>query len=59
VELDGYTYHRSRRDHQRDADRNADLELAGYRVVCLTWGDVTRHRDRTIERLRRLLASDT
>jgi very-short-patch-repair endonuclease len=59
VELDSYAYHRTRRDLQHDADTNADLELAGYRVVRLTWDDVTSHRSRTIARLRKLLASDT
>jgi very-short-patch-repair endonuclease len=37
VQLDGFAYHRTRLDHERDAATNADLELAGYRVVRLTW----------------------
>ena len=59
VELDGYTYHRTRRDLARDAETNADLDLAGFRVVRLFWDDVTTRRNRTIARLRKLLPSDT
>jgi len=56
VQLDGFDYHSTRRDRERDAATAADLELAGYRVVRLTWDDVTVHRTRTVRRLRRLLA---
>jgi very-short-patch-repair endonuclease len=59
VELDSFTYHRTRLDHKRDAERNADLELTGYRVIRLTWDDVNAGRARTIRRLRQLLVSDT
>ena len=59
VELDGFAYHRTRRDRERDAERDADLELAGYRVVRLTRGDVTQRRDRTTRRLERLIPADT
>jgi very-short-patch-repair endonuclease len=48
VQLDGFAFHRTRRDRERDAATDADLELAGYRVVRLTWGDVTSNRARTI-----------
>jgi very-short-patch-repair endonuclease len=64
VQLDGFAYHRTRRDQERDAATDADLELAGYRVVRLTWDDVTARPNRTARRLRLLLleqesASDT
>jgi very-short-patch-repair endonuclease len=55
VQLDGFAYHRTRRDRERDATTDADLELAGYRVVRLTWDDVVVHGGRTVRRLRRLL----
>jgi very-short-patch-repair endonuclease len=55
VELDSFDYHRTRRDRERDATKDADLELAGYRVLRLTWDDVTIHRERTVRRLRRRL----
>src|SRR5438128_483128 len=37
VQLDGFAYHRTRRDRERDAAAEADLELAGFRVLHLTW----------------------
>jgi very-short-patch-repair endonuclease len=57
VQLDGFEYHRTRRDRERDADTQADLELAGFRVLRLTWDDVARHRDRTARRLERLIVA--
>ena len=55
VQLDGFAFHRTRRDHQRDASTDADLELAGYRVMRLTWDDVVRHDRRTLRRVARSL----
>jgi very-short-patch-repair endonuclease len=52
VQLDGFAYHRTRRDREKDATSDADLELAGYRVLRLTWDDVTIHKERTLRRLR-------
>jgi very-short-patch-repair endonuclease len=52
VQVDGFEFHRTRRDQQRDAASDADLELAGYRVLRLTWDDVTVHGERTLRRLR-------
>jgi hypothetical protein len=52
IQLDGFEFHRTRRDRERDAASDADLELAGHRVMRLTWDDVTVHGDRTLRRLR-------
>ena len=52
IQVDGFEFHRTRRDRERDAASDADLELAGYRVVRFTWDDVTVHGERTIRRLR-------
>ncbi len=52
VQVDGFEFHRTRRDRERDAASDADLELAGYRVVRFTWDDVTVHGERTIRRVR-------
>jgi hypothetical protein len=52
VQLDGFEFHRTRRDRERDADSDADLELAGQRVMRLTWDDVAVHGERTLRRLR-------
>ena len=51
VQVDGFDYHRTRRDRERDATTDADLELAGYRVMRLTWDDVMVHAQRTVRRL--------
>jgi very-short-patch-repair endonuclease len=51
VQLDGFAFHRTRRDREKDADSDADLELAGYRLMRLTWDDVTVHGERTLRRL--------
>jgi hypothetical protein len=52
VQLDGFEFHRTRRDRERDAASDADLELAGHRVMRFTWDDATAHGERTLRRLR-------
>jgi hypothetical protein len=52
VQVDGFEFHRTRRDRERDAASDADLELAGNRVLRLTWDDVAVHGARTLRRLR-------
>ena len=52
VQLDSFEFHRTRRDQERDAASDADLELADHRVLRLTWGEATLHRERTLKRLR-------
>jgi hypothetical protein len=51
VQLDGFEFHRTRRDRERDAGSDADLELAGMRVIRFTWDDVAVHGSRTLRRL--------
>ena len=52
VQVDGFEFHRTRRDRERDAASDADLELAGHRVIRLTWDDATVHDERTLRRVR-------
>ena len=52
IQLDGFEFHRTRRDRERDAASDADLELVGHRVMRLTWDDVTVHGERTLRRIR-------
>ena len=52
VQLDGFEFHRTRRDRERDAASDADLELAGHRVMRLTWDDVSVNGERTLRRIR-------
>jgi very-short-patch-repair endonuclease len=58
VQLDGFEFHRTRRDRERDAASDADLELEGYRVLRLTWDDVTVHTERTVRRVRLALGRE-
>jgi len=57
VEADGARFHDNVLSRRRDADRQAALEAAGYRVVRLTWDQVTREPDQTSRRLRQALGS--
>jgi very-short-patch-repair endonuclease len=52
VQLDGFAFHRTRRDREKDALSDADLELAGCRAMRLTWDDVTVNGERTLRRIR-------
>jgi hypothetical protein len=52
VQLDGFEFHRTRRDREKDALSDGDLELAGYRVMRLTWDDATVNGQVTLRRLR-------
>ena len=52
IQLDGFEFHRTRRHRERDAASDADLELAGNRVMRFTWDDVGVHGERTVRRLR-------
>lgn len=42
VELDGYEFHRTRSDLERDHARHVALEVAGYRVLRFTFARITR-----------------
>jgi hypothetical protein len=57
IQVDGFEFHRTRRDREHDAASDADLELVGIRVMRLTWDDVTAHGERTLRRVRLALAS--
>ena len=56
VQVDGFEFHRTRRDRENDAASDADLELGGQRVMRFTWDDVTVHASRTLRRIRLALA---
>ena len=55
VELDGFEYHRSRNAFERDRHRDACLQLAGYRVVRITWRRLERESHATGRLLRQLI----
>ncbi len=50
VEFDGWAYHSSRAAFERDRRRDADLQLAGQRVLRVTHRMLTRGRDALIAR---------
>jgi very-short-patch-repair endonuclease len=52
VECDGFRWHGNHTAWKHDRRRIAAIERAGWRVVTVTWDDVTRHREETIERIR-------
>ncbi len=58
VQLDGFEFHRTRRDRELDAASDGDLELAGLRVMRLTWDDVTVNGERTLRRVRLALGGE-
>jgi hypothetical protein len=58
AELDSYEFHgRSRAAFERDRARDAALQLAGYRVVRLTWRRLEREPERVAGELRALLGA--
>ena len=57
VELDGFAYHHTRAAFERDRARDADLQLAGYRVVRVTARRLDRDPAAVVAALRSLLAA--
>lgn len=55
VEADGYRWHSNRRAWQRDRERRNRLTSLGWQVIQVTWEDLTRRPDRTIDRVRSML----
>jgi len=55
VEADGARFHDNALARESDADRQAMLEAAGYRVLRVTWRQATRDARATVERVRRAL----
>jgi very-short-patch-repair endonuclease len=58
VEVDGWSYHRTRAAFERDRRRDGRLLVAGYRVLRITWRQLTRERERVIARLAAVLRPD-
>jgi very-short-patch-repair endonuclease len=50
-ECDGFEHHGSRLAWKRDRGRLAAIEAAGWRIVHVTWADVTGEPDQTLDRL--------
>ena len=56
AEVDGYAFHASRAAFERDRARDAALQAAGYRVVRITWRQLTDRREALVARLAATLA---
>jgi very-short-patch-repair endonuclease len=54
VELDGWRFHNTRRDFQRDRERDRELTAAGHKVIRFTHRDVHERPAHVVETLRRL-----
>lgn len=57
VETAGSRYHETRLAREADAARQAMREAAGYRVVRLSWAQVTQRERQTVRRLRSAFAA--
>ncbi len=55
LECDGFRWHGQHMSWKRDRRRIAALERLGWRVIVVTWDDVTRHRAETIARIKLVL----
>ena len=55
VEVDGWTFHRPRAAFERDRRRDGRLLVAGYRVLRITWRQLTREREKVIATLAAVL----
>ena len=51
VEVDGYAFHSTRRSFERDRRRDAELTSRGYRVIRLTWRQITAEPEVVIAQL--------
>jgi len=55
VEADGFQHHGQRLVWKRDRRRLAEIEAAGWRLVHVTWDDVTKRPEQTLDRIRMAL----
>jgi very-short-patch-repair endonuclease len=52
VELDGYAIHTTRQAFEEDRERDRDLQANGYRVLRITWRQLTTTPDALAAKLR-------
>ena len=55
VELDGHAAHSTTDAFHADRARDQELVAAGFRIIRITWWQLTREPDRVATVLRRLL----
>ena len=51
VEADGFQHHGKRLEWKRDRQRIAAIEAMQWRIVHVTWDDVTRQPTQTLDRI--------
>jgi very-short-patch-repair endonuclease len=59
VEVDGFAFHGTRAAFERDRARDARLQALGYRVVRVTWRQVTDERHRVVAAIAGALGAGT
>lgn len=59
IEADGYEFHSSRRDWQRDRSRQNALTQLGWKIYRITWGDATRRAGRIRSEITQLLSESS
>ena len=57
IEADSVTWHEHKLTREHDADKQAQLEAAGLRVLRITWAQITRSPQQTLARIRAALGS--
>ena len=57
VEFDGWEFHRSRAAFEKDRRRDADLQLAGYVVLRITWRRLAEEPEVVIAQIATALAA--
>ena len=56
VEVDGFEFHSSRTEFESDRLRDAELQASGFRVIRVTWQQLTRQPKAMLARLAEALA---
>ena len=56
IEADSVTWQEHKLTREHDADKQAQLEAAGLRVLRITWHQITRSPRQTLSRIRAALA---
>ena len=56
VEIDGYAFHSSRRSFERDRRKDQHLQTHGYRVIRITWRQLTEEPEAVVATITRALA---
>jgi very-short-patch-repair endonuclease len=59
VEVDGWRFHSSRAAFERDRERDAELQAAGFRVARVTWRQLVSEPEAVVARLAAALAFGT